>query len=280
MKKKQCPIIQASELMTIRQAENLVLIDTRSAKDNYLKNHLEGALHVELNAELSAIKKDVSIGGRHPLPTIEQFSTLLTKLGISKDSQVVLYDDKNGAIASARFWWMLTAVGHEKVQVLSGGLKAAQKIGFPTSSNIEKAKVVEPYKIDNWLLPMTTMEEVEKVVTDKAHIVIDVRAKERYNGEAEPIDLVAGHIPGAINVPFSGNLDENGYFLSPTDLRDTYQTIFEETPIKNVIVHCGSGVTACHTLLVLAYAGFDIPKLYVGSWSEWSRNNKPIATEL
>lgn len=280
MKKKQLPIIEASELMTIRQAENLVLIDTRSVKANYLKNHLEGALHVELNAELSDIKEDLSIGGRHPLPTIEQFSALLTKLGITKNSHVVLYDDKNGAIASARFWWMLKAVGHEKVQVLNGGLKAAEKVGFPTSSEMEKAKVVESYKIGHWLLPMATMEEVEKVAADEAHIVIDVRAKERYNGVTEPIDLIAGHIPGAINVPFSGNLDGNGYFLSPSDLRDKYQTVFGETPIENVTVHCGSGVTACHTLLALAYADMEIPKLYVGSWSEWSRNDKSIATEL
>lgn len=280
MKKKQSPIIQASELMTIRQAENFVLIDTRSAKDNYLKNHLEGALHVDLNAELSDIKADLAIGGRHPLPTTAQFSALLTKLGIAKDSQIVLYDDKNGAIASARFWWMLTAVGHEKVQVLNGGLKAAEEIGFPTSSEIEKAKNVEPYLITGWNLPMATMEEIEKVAADKAHIIIDVRANERYNGATEPIDLIAGHIPGAINVSFSGNLEDNGCFLSPSQLKDKYQAVFGETPIENITVHCGSGVTACHTLLALAYADFDIPKLYVGSWSEWSRNDKPIGTNL
>ena len=125
---------------------------------------------------------------------------------------------------------------------------------------------------------MATIEEVEENSTKSNYIVIDVRETARYNGDIEPIDLVAGHIPGAINIPLTENLDVNGLFLLPSTLKEKYGKLADTT--ENVIIHCGSGVTACHTVLAFAYAGLKIPKLYVGSWSEWSRNNKPIATNL
>lgn len=274
-------LISASELLSIYKNENVVVVDTRMGKDikkTYLQEHLTGALHVDLNEDLSDIKEDAANGGRHPLPSIEEFSKTLSSLGITPESHVIAYDDKNGSIASARLWWMLKAIGHKKVQVLNGGLKEAIKVGFPMSSNTETAKTVTPYVIDSWKLPVLTMEEVEKVSKDKEYLVIDVRAKERYNGEVEPIDLVAGHIPGAINVPFSSNLDENGLYLSPKALKEKYQKVLGTRSTKDVTVHCGSGVTACHTLLAMSHAGMEIPNLYVGSWSEWSRNDKPIAT--
>ena len=124
------------------------------------------------------------------------------------------------------------------------------------------------------------MTEVDKASTENTALIIDVRSKERFDGDEEPIDLVAGHIPGAVNVPFTKNLDNAGLFLSPEELRGVYEDVLKDSDPGKVIVHCGSGVTACHTLLALAYAGFEIPKLYVGSWSEWSRNGKPIATRL
>lgn len=279
MKEKLAPIIQASELMQIRKTEDLVLIDARSNADGYAQNHLEGALHVDLNKQLSDIKDNPANGGRHPLPSTAHFSELLGNLGISKNSHVVVYDDRNGAIASSRFWWMLKSAGHEKVQVLNGGIKEADKVGFPMSSAIKEPKKVESYPIDNWNLPLTTIAEVEKISQNKDYLVIDVRANERYQGKTEPIDLIAGHIPGAVNVPFSTNLDENGLFLSPAELKEKYQKTLDGRPIENVTVHCGSGVTACHTLLAFAHAEMEMPKLYVGSWSEWSRNDKTIATE-
>ncbi|MBP9601722.1 MAG: sulfurtransferase, partial [Lutibacter sp.] len=197
--------------------------------------------------------------------------------GISTKSHIVIYDDKNGANAAARLWWMLKAVGLENVQVLNGGIQSALKINFPTSSNIEKTTKVAALKITNWTLPMATIEEVEENSTKSNYIVIDVRETARYNGDIEPIDLVAGHIPSAINIPLAENLDENGLFLPPSILKEKYGKLADTT--ENVIIHCGSGVTACHTLLAFAYAGLKIPKLYVGSWSEWSRNNKPVATK-
>lgn len=282
MNRKISPIIQASELLTFYKSDILIIVDVsngKNAKSNYDAKHLDGALFVDLNTQLADIKDDLSIGGRHPLPKIENFARTISNLGISPKSHIILYDDKNGSNAAARFWWMLKSIGHEKVQVLNGGIQEAEKSGFPLSSNIEISNETELYKVDHWKLGIAEIEEVEKVSQAENHIVIDVRDVERYNGETESIDLVAGHIPGAINVPFTGNLDENGLFLSPNLLKKKYEDIFGSVETQNIIVHCGSGVTACHTLLAIAYAELEIPKLYVGSWSEWSRNNKVIETK-
>ena len=275
-------IIESSELLKLYKSENVILIDARSgknAKANYEEKHLDGALFIDLESQLAEIKEDASNGGRHPLPKIENFAKTLSDLGISEKSHVVIYDDKNGSNAAARFWWMLKAVGHEKVQVLNGGLQAAEKSHFPTSTKTEIITKATLYKVDNWKLPTATIDEVETVSQDKNHIVIDVRETSRYNGETEPIDLIAGHIPGAINIPFTENLDENGLFLSPSELKEKYKKTFQDVKSENIIVHCGSGVTACHSLLAIAYAGLEIPKLYVGSWSEWSRNGKKTVTK-
>jgi thiosulfate/3-mercaptopyruvate sulfurtransferase len=273
------PIIQASELLKLYKTKNLVIVDVsngKNAKLNYDEKHLDGALYVDLNTQLAEIKDDLSIGGRHPLPKIENFAQTLSNLGISSKSHVILYDDKNGANAAARFWWMLKSIGHEKVQVLNGGLQEAEKVNFPMSSKTEIIVQTQLYKVTDWKLKIAEMDEVEKVSQNKNHIVIDVRDVERYNGETEPIDLIAGHIPGAINVPLTENLDENGLFKSPNELKNKYEQLFGSVKSENIIVHCGSGVTACHSLLAIAYAEMEIPKLYVGSWSEWSRNNKII----
>lgn len=282
MNRKISPIIQASESLTLYKSDNLIIFDVsngKNAKSNYEAKHLDGALFVDLNTQLAEIKDNLSIGGRHPLPQIENFARTVSNLGISPKSHIILYDDKNGSNAAARFWWMLKSIGHEKVQVLNGGIQEAEKIGFPLSSKIEISNETEIYKVDHWKLRIAEIEEVEKVSQTKNHIVIDVRDVERYNGETETIDLIAGHIPGAINVPFIGNLDENGLFLSPDLLKKKYEDVFGCVETENIIVHCGSGVTACHTLLAIAYAELEIPKLYVGSWSEWSRNNKAIETK-
>ncbi|MFV8326410.1 sulfurtransferase [Flavobacterium sp. ZS1P14] len=275
------PIIKPAELIALLPNNELVIIDAGSgggAKENYEAKHLEGALYVDLNTQLATINADVALGGRHPLPTLEQFSETLTNLGIAPKSHVVVYDDKNASNAAARFWWMLKSAGHNKVQVLDGGWQEAIKAGFPTSSKIEITLKKAPYKIEKWLLPLADIQEIDKVTKDTDFLIIDVRDEERYSGEKEPIDLVAGHIPGAINIPFTTNLDSNGLFLSPDELKNNYLKEFGGKKAENIIVHCGSGVTACHTLLAIAYAGLEIPKLYVGSWSEWSRNNRPIET--
>jgi len=275
------PILQAADLPALIQSEKIILIDatnSKNAKENYAKRHLKGALFVDLNTQLADIKSDLSEGGRHPLPTLDNFSKTLAELGISPASHVVIYDETNGSNAAARFWWMLKAVGHEKAQVLDGGLEEAERHGFPVTEGIETAAKTERYLIERWILPIADLAEVEAVSTNPSHLVIDVRDHDRYLGKTEPIDLVAGHIPGAVNVPYSENLDEQGFLLSPEELQTKYQGIFDGKDSENIIVHCGSGVTACHTLLAIASAGLEIPKLYVGSWSEWSRNDMPMAT--
>lgn len=274
------PIIEVDELLKIYKNFDVMIFDvsnTKNSKSSYETEHLEGAFFIDLNTQLADIKSDFADGGRHPLPEIENFAKTLTDLGITKDKHIIIYDDKNGSNAAARFWWMLKSVGHIKVQVLNGGLNQAKKYNFPLSAKTEKNKnASELYRFDKWNLSKIEMNEVEKISEDSNYLVIDVRDKERYEGKTEPIDLIAGHIPGAMNIPFTENLDKDGLFLKPTELKDKYTKKIGEIKPENIIVHCGSGVTACHTLLALDYAEMEIPKLYIGSWSEWSRNNKKI----
>ncbi len=275
------PLIKAEALVSAHQSENFILIDARTGIDiytKYLHAHLKGAIPVDLESQLADIKMNAANGGRHPLPDPQKFAKLVGGLGIDIESHVVVYDDKNGANAAARFWWMLRSIGHNKVQVLNGGYDAAIRAGFPTSSGEEPVIKKDSYNVHEWSLPTAKMGEVEKASCDNSFIVIDVREKMRYDGEYEPIDLIAGHIPGAINIPFTNNLNENGLFLSTEELKDKYTKALQGMNPKNVIVHCGSGVTACHTILAMDSAGLTIPALYTGSWSEWSRNNMPMAT--
>lgn len=269
------PIIEVDELTQISENQNLRIFDVRTgsnAKEEYLKKHLENSVFVDLNSDLAEIDNPKN-GGRHPLPKFEDFIKTLGELGIDKDSHVVIYDDKNGANAGARFWWMLRAVGHKNVQVLNGGLQVAEHQNYPLSSVEEyypETKYISDYQ--DWQLPQVWIDDVKKASQDSDSMIVDVRESQRFDGIMEPIDLVAGHIPNAHNFPFIDNLDEKGLFKSPEVLRNLYSELFDNYEKSKIIFHCGSGVTACHSLLALDYAGFDIPNLYVGSWSEWSRN--------
>jgi thiosulfate/3-mercaptopyruvate sulfurtransferase len=278
------PLIRPAELLHLLQEDHtLVILDARNSanpRKTYEQGHLDRTLYIDPNLELADIKANLAEGGRHPLPTVADFCGTLGKLGITPESRIVVYDDQFGANSAARLWWMLRALGHAKVQVLEGGIQAGLGAGIPSSSNWEAANPTASYPAKTWLWPTVGINEVEAVATDPDHLVIDVRSSERYRGESEPIDLIAGHIPGAINVPLTGNLDETGNFLSPEKLREKYAAIFGEIPTEKIIVHCGSGVSACHTLLALDHAGFEIPNLYVGSWSEWSRNGKAIGKSV
>ncbi|MPS63977.1 MAG: sulfurtransferase [Chryseobacterium sp.] len=276
------PIISPSELKNL-PTENLIILDARVGKDvyqNYLNKHIKGARFIDLDKDLANIGEDATFGGRHPLPSVEKFAETLSNLGVSEGSHLIVYDDKNGSNAAARAWWMLKSFGFENVQVLDGGFQHAEKEGLEFSSGEEAFEKAQFIKKENWLLPTSSLEVVENEFINHSSTVIDVRDAYRYKGESEPIDLVAGHIPGAINIPFSENLDENGNFLKPEILKEKYLKLLEGNP-EHLIIHCGSGVTACHTILALDYAGFKIPDLYVGSWSEWSRREgKEIAREI
>ncbi|MCX8522555.1 sulfurtransferase [Chryseobacterium formosus] len=276
------PIISVSDLKNFPN-ENLIILDARTGKDayqNYLKKHIKDARFINLDNDLPGIVQDAAFGGRHPLPGIEIFAETISNLGISEDSHIVIYDDKNGANAAARAWWMLKSFGLKNVQVLDGGIQNAEKAELEFSSGEETFQKSELIKNENWLLPQSALEDVENEILNNSATIIDVRDSYRFKGESEPIDLVAGHIPGAINIPFSENLDEKGNFLKPEILKEKYLKLLENKP-KKLIIHCGSGVTACHTILALTYAGFEIPNLYVGSWSEWSiREGKEVAKHV
>lgn len=271
------PIIQPEDLLELVKTTDVVIVDAGSSI-SYGTQHLKGAVYADLNLDLAAVPEDAAKGGRHPLPDPAYFGQVLSRLGITPQSHVVVYDDKNGALAAARFWWMLRAAGHEKVQVLNGGLTAAVKAGFPLSDLVEMPIPVAEYTFIDWNLPQAYMDEVETAALGTDNVVIDVREGSRYRGETEPIDLIAGHIPGAINVPYASNLDENGLFIKPEIIGQKYVDELKGVNAANAIIHCGSGVTACHTILAMNYAGLPMPKLYVGSWSEWSRNDKNIAS--
>lgn len=273
------PVISVKEFQSIVNHENLIVLDARAGKDayqNYLEKHIRGARFVDLEKDLATVSSDASKGGRHPLPDLFDFAKTLSELGISENSRVVIYDDKNGANAAARCWWMLYAFGIENVQVLDGGFQIAEQAGFEMNSGLEHFHQTTIRIPEKWQLPTVDIDEVEHFLSEKYATVIDVRDSYRYNGESEPIDPIAGHIPGAINIPFTENLSENGTFLQQEILKENYQKILCNHPEK-VIIHCGSGVTACHTILAMAYAGMEIPALYVGSWSEWCRSGKEIA---
>ncbi len=278
---RKSSIISAKEVLTLTTIP-VVIIDARGGPDAYkrfLAGHIQGALFVDLETQLSHKSANAADGGRHPLPSASAFGVFLSTLGITPTTIVVVYDDKGGANAAARFWWMMKALGHQEVFVADGGFDALAKAGLkvvqdetsPTPAN-------SVYPTTDWLLPTTSIHTVAEAAADPNRLVIDVREGYRYLGDSEPIDLVAGHIPGAVNVPYLKNLSAEGTFLDASSLAKMYRDIIGDRDPSDVIIHCGSGVTACHTLLALEKAGMHGASLYVGSWSEWSRNDRPMAT--
>ena len=253
---------------------NLCIIDCRFALDDpqygkrsYEQAHIPGAVYLDLEADLSG---PVIPGqtGRHPLPQPEQLVQRLRAAGVSNDSEVVLYDDGPGAFA-ARAWWLLAWLGKRSgVYLLDGGLKAWCAAGGPISS---EPAVVAPGTFegtpDNSLL--IDARQLLADLQQPGLTLLDARALPRFLGEQEPIDPVAGHIPGAHCVPFSGNLGEDGRFLSPQGLEERFRPLVATASAERLVAYCGSGVTACHNLFALCLAGHPLAKLYAGSWSEW-----------
>jgi thiosulfate/3-mercaptopyruvate sulfurtransferase len=267
------PVISAHALSGLAE---LVLLDCRVDPDAYRVGHLPHAQHAQLERDLSAPAQEPARGGRHPLPSPDVFASTLGRWGVRPDTQVVAYDDQNGANAAARLWWLLKAFGHESVQVVDGGLTALRAAGFSLTSTVDPVQPTAAYPIPRtWLRPTADSQEVERARTASDRRVIDVRAAVRYRGEQEPIDPIAGHIPGAHNVPLTENLRPDGTFKSPAELHAMYSAALAGVAPEHSIIHCGSGVTACHTLLALDRAGLSGAQLYVGSWSEWCRNPWP-----
>jgi thiosulfate/3-mercaptopyruvate sulfurtransferase len=275
-------LISAVELARHLSDPDWLVIDARfdlakpqSGEDAYRAGHIPNSVYAHLDRDLSAPRTPES--GRHPLPRPEVFESTLRSWGIAPTTQVVVYDADSGAFA-ARLWWLLRWVGHREVAVLDGGMKAWREAGLPESQEVPQ-RTQSRFEVRPDDSMWMRASEVAAKVQDSAWRLLDARAPERYAGKVEPIDPVAGHIPGAINHPFSRNLDSNAGFLSAAELQRQYTASQAGVRDEHTIVMCGSGVTACHLLLALEVAGKPGAKLYAGSWSEWIRDpTRPIAT--
>jgi thiosulfate/3-mercaptopyruvate sulfurtransferase len=235
----------------------------------YREAHLPGAVYVDLESDLSAEDGP----GRHPLPDWDVFAARMSELGIGDDSVVVAYDDRGGAVA-ARLWWMLRAIGHERTYVLDGGLAGWVADGHALTDELPD---VAPGELSVEVRAGVSLDRDELKGRLDSVLALDARAGERYRGEIEPLDPIAGHIPGAVNAPYEDNLASFGRFLPAEQLAEKYRAlgVGEE---RETVVYCGSGVTACHTLLAIEHAGLGPAKLYPGSWSDWSTAGYEVAT--
>lgn len=241
------------------------LADPGHGERLYLESHIPGARYAHLDRELSGAK--TGDNGRHPLPTPAQMTERFGALGIGPDSQVIAYDADSGMYA-ARLWWMLRYMGHQRVAVLDGGFAAWVRAGFATSRGRQtwQPAAFTGHPRDGWRVDV---DDVKSRIGDDSRLLVDARAEARFRGETEPLDKVAGHIPGAKNHFFQDNLTEEKTFRPVEELRALWQTTLEGTAPDNAVIYCGSGVTACHDLLALEHAGLQGARLYAGSWSEW-----------
>ncbi|MDD2053451.1 sulfurtransferase [Pseudomonas putida] len=277
-------LISPQALAERQQSPGLVILDCRFALEDpdyglqsYSEGHIAGALFADLERDLSGpVIKGVT--GRHPLPDAVKLNERLRAWGINDDSDIVLYDDGPGAFA-ARAWWLLAWLGKRSgVSILDGGLKAWHGAGFPLSLD---APSVMPGRFvghaDAGLL--VDALALGRRLGQPGLTLLDARAEPRFRGEVEPLDPVAGHIPGARCAAFSGNLGSDGRFLPAAQLRERFAALLGERPAAELVAYCGSGVTACHNLFALCLAGYPLTPLYAGSWSEWITDpQRPVAT--
>jgi thiosulfate/3-mercaptopyruvate sulfurtransferase len=274
-------LIQPEELARIAADENVAILDCRHdlarpqwSDQAYAEGHIPGAVQAHLDRDLSA-----PIGphtGRHPLPDVAKLAETLGRWGIDASVQVVAYDQGNNAYG-ARAWWLLRWLGHRNVAVLEGGFAAWQEAGLPVSREpaIRKPRTFTAHPDDSAFL---TTAQLQQALSRNSVALIDARGADRFAGENETIDPVAGHVPGATNRPFAKNMDASNRFLPREELRRQWSALLGSRPPAEVISMCGSGVTACHNLLALELAGLTGAKLYAGSWSEWIRDpNRAVA---
>ena len=249
-----------------------LLSDPGAGLAAYTKDHIPGAIYLHLEEQLSApVGKH---GGRHPLPDALQLAKTLSKVGINNNSNVVAYDDQGGAYAS-RLWWLMRYLGHEHVYVMDEGYSAWKNAKFPVSDH-QAVRIPSSFEANIQQDMVVGVEDVQKVVVYGGPLIIDSRESRRYLGLEEPIDAKAGHIPGAINKFWKDVLDEQGRWKKTDALKEQFAEI---DPEQEIIVYCGSGVTACPNVLALTQAGYKNVKLYAGSWSDWiSYGENPVVT--
>ena len=274
-------LFSAQELHALQAEGNCLVVDCRfvladpgAGYKAYLESHIPGAVYAHLDDDLSSPVKSDS--GRHPLPDPDSFAAFLGRIGWQPGVILVVYDDAGGAIAS-RLWWLMKYFGHDGSAMLDGGIAAWQAAAYQLESG---AVNVKPMPVVDFTLRkdlvVSTSELVSQLEGDQV-VLADARDRERFAGEVEPIDRVAGHIPGSVNYPYTLNLTSNGVFKPVDDLREGLLALTENQQSRELVHMCGSGVTACHNIFAAELAGMKESKLYVGSWSEWIQDpSRPI----
>ncbi|UHD14879.1 sulfurtransferase [Thiocapsa bogorovii] len=251
------------------------LTDPEAGRRTYAEGHLPGAAYADLDVNLSSRIRPNT--GRHPLPDPAHLAAWLGDCGVTPRTRVVVYDDVGGGFA-VRLWWLLRWIGHDRVALLGGGLQAWIAAGDALTREVprhEPGELIARPDDTRWI----TTEALAADLNTGRVTLIDARAPERFRGDSEPIDPVAGHIPGAINLPLTDNLDADGRFLSADRLRERFTRSIGQAQPSSVVHSCGSGVNACHNLLAMELAGLQGSRLYAGSWSEWIRSpERPVAT--
>ena len=288
-------LISAEELMALsRGGARLMVFDCTfdlmnpaSGEEQYRQEHIPGAVYAHLDRDLSdkgtpdATGKpqphaDAASGGRHPLPGREKFAMWLSRVGFANDMQAVVYD-RNGANYCGRLWWMLKWVGHEAAAVLDGGLQAWKQAGGEVRGGEEPSHFQSNFTLGPELRKLVRTDEVLKSLGSGSQTIVDARAAARYRGEVEPLDPVAGHIPGALNRPFNTNIAPDGRFKPASQLREEFEQLLAGRDPKTVVHHCGSGVSALPNVIAMEVAGFGPTALYAGSWSEWcGDSSRPV----
>ena len=275
-------VVSADQLAQHLDDPSCVVFDCRFTLSNaeagklaYQQGHIPGARYVHLDDDMSSQVTPTS--GRHPLPDVQQFSEKLSNWGVDAGKQVVVYDDSFGSMA-VKMWWLLRWLGHNNVALLDGGLPKWIKQKLPVTTElpvIVPAKFIPQVQEDM----VVDAAEVDRVRRERCGLVIDARPEQRFSGEREPLDKVAGHIPGAVNWVFEENLDFDGTYLPADELREAFLNLLKGVNPGNVIHSCGSGVTACHNMLAMEIAGLPGGRLYAGSWSQWITDpSRPVAT--
>jgi len=273
-------LVSAEDLAAALGRDDLIVVDARFALNDkaageaaYRQSHVPGARYAHLDRDLSDHRK--SGGGRHPWPEADDFTAALGRWGITPQHQVVVYDNGDGALAAARLWFLLRVLGHQRVAVLDGGWQRWTVLGLP-SDDLVPAPAATRYEARYDARRVLDAQDVRSLL-DSGGLLIDARAGERFRGEVEPLDRVAGHVPGARNRPYANNLAD-GRFKSSETLAGEFAPLLAGRAPAQTAVMCGSGVTACHHLLAMAHAGFDGAALYTGSWSGWIEDpQRPVA---
>jgi thiosulfate/3-mercaptopyruvate sulfurtransferase len=278
-------LVSAEDLAAHLGAPGLRLVDARfvlaggdadAGEQAWRQGHLPGAGYAHLDRDLSDHRKPAS-EGRHPLPEAADFCAALERLGIHPDDQVVVYDAAEGAMAAARFWWLLRLLGHSRVAVLDGGFARWTALGLPIETT-PPAITPGRYRADFDRRQIAGADELLQRLDESPGWLIDARAAERFRGDVEPLDALAGHIPGALNRPYSENVAD-GRMRPAQTLRREFDALLGARAPDTVLLNCGSGVTACHNLLAMEHAGLHGARIYAGSWSGWiSDRARPIAT--